>query len=60
VAEINRVGFWTGGWAVKDDGSLEETDLLLIGLIYHSTLWRNIIEALLPFPMTWLSSCPTP
>jgi hypothetical protein len=41
VAEINRVGLCNGGWAVGDVGALQETDLLFIGLIYHTILRRN-------------------
>jgi hypothetical protein len=41
VAEINRVGFCTRGWAVADGGSLSENDLLLIGLVYHTILRRE-------------------
>lgn len=45
VAEINRVGLCNGGWAVQDDGTLQDTDLLFIGLIYHTILRRNASAA---------------
>jgi hypothetical protein len=45
LAEINRVGLCNGGWAVGDAGSLEEIDLLFIGLIYHTILRRNAAAA---------------
>jgi hypothetical protein len=45
LADINRVGLCNGGWAVGDDGSLRETDLLFIGLIYHTILRRNAAAA---------------
>jgi hypothetical protein len=45
VAEVNRVGFCNNGWAVQDRGSLGETDLLFIGLIYHTILRRNAAAA---------------
>jgi hypothetical protein len=45
LAEINRVGVCNRGWAVRDDGSLLETDLLFIGLIYHTILRRNAAAA---------------
>lgn len=44
-AEVNRVGLCNGGWAVVDEGSLQETDLLCIGLIYHTILRRNAAAA---------------
>ena len=44
-AEINRVGLCNGGWAIADKGSLQETDLLFIGLIYHTILRRNAAAA---------------
>jgi hypothetical protein len=39
-AAINRVGACGFGWAIRDDGSLQDTDLLFIGLIYHTILKR--------------------
>jgi hypothetical protein len=44
-ADINRVGLCNGGWALTDDGSLQEADLLFIGLIYHTILRRNAAAA---------------
>ena len=41
LAEINRVGLCGSDWAVRDDGWLQKTDLLFIGLIYHTILRRN-------------------
>jgi hypothetical protein len=40
-AAVDRVGLCNNGWAVQDDGSLQETDLLFIGLVYHTILRRN-------------------
>ena len=37
-AETNRSGMCEGGWDVKDNGSLDEANLLFIGLIYHTIL----------------------
>lgn len=45
LAEINKTGFFGNDWAVTDDGSLQETDLLFIGLIYHAVLRRNAAAA---------------
>lgn len=45
LAEINRVGLCNGGWAVRDGGSLQETDLLFIGLIYQTILRPNAAVA---------------
>jgi hypothetical protein len=45
VAEINRVGLCSRGWAVGDGEALRETDLLFIGLIYHTILRRNAAAA---------------
>jgi len=44
LAEINRVDFCNRGWAV-DGESLQDTDLLFIGLIYHTILRRNAAAA---------------
>jgi hypothetical protein len=45
LGEINRVGLCNGGWTAGDAGSLQETDLLFIGLIYHTILRRNAANA---------------
>jgi hypothetical protein len=45
LAEVNRVGLCNGGWAVGDGGSLQETDLLFTGLLYHTILRRNAGDA---------------
>jgi hypothetical protein len=45
LADVNRVGFCNGGWAVSGDGKLQDTDLLFIGLIYHTILRRNAAAA---------------
>ncbi|HMC64719.1 MAG TPA: hypothetical protein VKI65_07255 [Gemmataceae bacterium] len=45
AADVNRLGLCNGGWAVQDDGTLQETDLLFIGLIYHTILRRNAAAA---------------
>jgi len=38
LAEIDRLGNCNSGWAIEDDGSLQESDLLFIGLTYHTVL----------------------
>ncbi|MBT7817532.1 MAG: hypothetical protein HN566_12425 [Polaribacter sp.] len=38
---VNRVGMCEGGWCVEVQGAFTETDLLLIGLIYHTILERR-------------------
>ena len=45
IAEISRVGLCNGGWAIEASRSLQETDLLFIGLIYHTILRRNAADA---------------
>src|SRR5262249_11715161 len=45
LADIDRVGLCNGGWAIEDTGSLRDTDLLFIGLIYHTILRRNASAA---------------
>ena len=45
LADIDGVGLCNGGWAVTDDGSMRETDLLFVGLIYHTILRRNAAAA---------------
>jgi hypothetical protein len=44
-AETNRSGMCDGGWNVKANGSLDETDLILVGLIYHTILKRRTAAA---------------
>jgi hypothetical protein len=45
LAAVNQIGLCSGGWAVEDEGSLKETDLLFIGLIYHTIVRRNASAA---------------
>ena len=45
IAETNRTGVCEGGWYVRDHGSLDEADLLFIGLIYHTILQRRATAA---------------
>jgi hypothetical protein len=45
VADVNRVGPCNGGWAVAESRALHETDLLFVGLIYHTILRRNAAAA---------------
>ncbi|MFO0914256.1 MAG: hypothetical protein U0795_14955 [Pirellulales bacterium] len=45
VAKIHRVGWCQSGWSISDDGSLQDTDLLFIGLIYHTILRREAAAA---------------
>ena len=41
LAEINKMGLCGNDWSIKSSGSLERTDLLFVGLIYHTILRRN-------------------
>jgi hypothetical protein len=45
MAEVDRVGWCNSGWAVHSEGTLQDTDLLFIGLIYHTILRRNAAAA---------------
>ena len=45
LADINRVGLCNGGWAVGNGNSLKDTDMLFVGLIYHTILRRNATNA---------------
>ena len=45
VAETNRVGTCEGGWYVQENGSLNEADLVFVGLIYHTILKRRAAAA---------------
>jgi hypothetical protein len=40
VATVRPIGFCEGGWLVEDSGELAASDLILIGLIYHTILER--------------------
>ena len=41
VASATRIGLCEGGWRVEDTGSLDATDLVFVGLIYHTILQRQ-------------------
>ncbi len=41
TARVDRIGFCEGGWYVEGDRDLALTDLLLVGLIYHTILERR-------------------
>lgn len=41
VASASRIGFCEGGWRVEDNGTLDATDLVFVGLIYHTILQRQ-------------------
>jgi hypothetical protein len=41
LAEVNQTGLCNGGWIVQDDGSLQESDALFVGLTYRTILRRN-------------------
>ena len=45
VAKVDRVGACNGGWAVRHGGGLTPTDLLFVGMIYHTILRRNAAAA---------------
>lgn len=45
VADVNRIGACNGGWVVKHQGAPDPTDLLLVGMIYHTILRRNAAAA---------------
>lgn len=45
LAKANRVGWCNDGWAVSGDESLRDTDLLFIGLIYHTIQRRQAAAA---------------
>ncbi len=41
LATASRIGICEGGWRVEDDGTLDATDLVFVGLIYHTILKRQ-------------------
>lgn len=41
IASVDRIGWCEGGWYVHTNDPLVITDLLLIGLIYHTILKRR-------------------
>lgn len=41
LAHASRIGWCEGGWRVEDDGTLDATDLIFTGLIYHTVLQRR-------------------
>ncbi len=41
VANASRIGWCEGGWQVEDHGTLDATDLVFIGLVYHTILRRQ-------------------
>lgn len=41
VASATRIGLCEGGWRVEDTGALDATDLVFVGLIYHTILQRQ-------------------
>jgi hypothetical protein len=45
VAEVNQVGWCNSGWVIEGGGALRDTDLLFVGLIYHTILRRNASAA---------------
>jgi hypothetical protein len=45
VARADRASIWRRGWVVANEGGFEETDLLFIGLIYHTILRRRASAA---------------
>jgi hypothetical protein len=41
LARVDRVGVCERGWCVAADDALADTDLLLVGLLYHTLLERR-------------------
>ena len=41
LAEINKTGFCGNDWAIESSDELARTELLFVGLIYHTILRRN-------------------
>ena len=41
IAEAGRIGFCEGGWFVKSFDSISHSDMILVGLIYHTILQRR-------------------
>lgn len=41
LATASRIGLCEGGWQVEDDGTLDATDLVFVGLVYHTILQRQ-------------------
>lgn len=41
AAHASRIGWCEGGWLVEDDGTLDATDLVFVGLVYHTVLQRQ-------------------
>jgi hypothetical protein len=41
VAQVNQVGWCEGGWFVDAADHLARTDLIFIGLVYHTILQRR-------------------
>jgi len=40
-AKVDRIGLCEGGWHAKSMGKLKDTDLIFIGLVYHTILRRQ-------------------
>ncbi len=45
LAVLERTGFFKAGWILQDNGTLSETDLLLIGLIFETMRRRAAAAA---------------
>lgn len=41
TATVDRVGVCERGWYVEADGGLADTDLILVGLVYHTVIERE-------------------
>jgi len=41
VANASRIGWCEGGWEIEDKGTLDATDLVFVGLVYHTILQRQ-------------------
>jgi hypothetical protein len=41
TASVDRVGLCERGWDVRADGGLADTDLILVGLVYHTVIERE-------------------
>jgi len=41
VAHAARIGWCEGGWQVTNEGTLDATDIVFVGLLYHTILKRQ-------------------
>src|SRR5690242_13264459 len=41
LGSVDRIGMCERGWYVEEEGGLADTDLILVGLVYHTVLRRE-------------------